>query len=68
MRLSESTTVALVAAVAFAPTQVDAIFRMITKPLAYTRVDPLMNPKGVAGHVHDIRGGSRFRGELRYGV
>lgn len=61
MRFSDSTTVALVAALALVPTPADALFRMITKPLTYTRVDPLMNPKGVASHVHDVRGGSRFR-------
>jgi len=60
--LFTDTAVALVAAVAFGATSVDATFRMSSRPLAYTRVDPLVNPKGVGGHVHDIRGGSRFRG------
>lgn len=40
-----------------------SIFRMASSPIAFTRIDPIVSPGKVAGHVHEIRGSSRFRGE-----
>lgn len=63
MLFTDRMTRALLAVLALAALPADATFRMSTRPIAVTRVDPLVNPKKVAGHVHDIRGASRFRGK-----
>jgi hypothetical protein len=46
----------------------DAFFRMSCPgPLVRERLDPIVNPGKIAGHVHTISGGSGFGPSMTYG-
>ncbi|KIM21268.1 hypothetical protein M408DRAFT_333579 [Serendipita vermifera MAFF 305830] len=42
------------------PSTVNASWRMVANTIVTGRVDPLINPNAVSGHVHDYAGGSNF--------
>ncbi|KAG8809047.1 hypothetical protein FRC17_003637 [Serendipita sp. 399] len=58
--LSTILTKAAFLSVLFIPACVNASWRMNAHTIVTARVDPLISPQAVSGHVHDYAGGSNF--------
>jgi hypothetical protein len=57
-------TLVTLASIAVSPAA--AFFILNHGPLEATRIDPIINPGGISGHVHAIVGGSNFQSTMDF--